>query len=165
MYNRQSLSYSSMRCIVQVMHTQSNVTDAYASFVILCVPTSVQLNRGSFWRWKYPPRLWYLTTVTGWSCYINFIWMYQFLNIIYLDNIQSTLLEKRWWRRNITPEGHILWVLHLLIDVHGTSIKLTTNRCWTRAMGGEQETHIGDCSLIMLDQDKEDWQRKLTIFF
>ena len=31
----------------------------------------------------------------------------------------------------------------------------TTNRCWTRAMGGEQEIHIGDCSLIYLEQDKD----------
>ena len=50
-----------------------------------------------------------------------------------------------------------------LVDVDTTSAKIITNRCWTRAMGGEQETHIGNCSLIQLDQGKDDLQRNLTI--
>ena len=72
----------------------------------------------------------FIKCVTGWSRYIKMIRMHSILNIIYLDNIELTLLEKRWWCRNITPEGNIP---HLMVDVHVTSTRLITNRCWTRA--------------------------------
>ena len=62
----------------------------------------------------------------------------------------------------ILPPGVIFWGAPLLVEVDTTSTKLTTNRCWTRAMGGERETHIGDCSLIWLDQDRDDLQRNLN---
>ena len=60
----------------------------------------------------------------------------------------------------ILPPGVIFWGAPLLVEVDTTSTKLTTNRCWTRAMGGEQETHIGGFSLIKSDQDKDDLQKK-----
>ena len=47
-----------------------------------------------------------------------------------------------------TSKGNIRGRVHFMVDVPCTSTNLTTNRCWTRAMGGEQETHIGEGSLI-----------------
>ena len=47
-----------------------------------------------------------------------------------------------------TSKGNIRGGVHFMVDVHGTSTNLTTNRCWARAMGGEQGTHIGDGILI-----------------
>ena len=58
----------------------------------------------------------------------------------------------------ILPPGVIFWGAPLLVEVDTTSTELTTNRCWTRAMGGEQETHIGGFSLIQLDQDEDDYK-------
>ena len=63
----------------------------------------------------------------------------------------------------ILPLGVIFWGAPLLVEVDTTSTKSTTNRCWTRAMGGEQEIHIGGFSLIWLDQDKDDLQINATI--
>uniref|UniRef100_M4BAV6 Uncharacterized protein n=1 Tax=Hyaloperonospora arabidopsidis (strain Emoy2) TaxID=559515 RepID=M4BAV6_HYAAE len=48
----------------------------------------------------------------------------------------------------ILPPGVIFWGAPRLVGIDTTSTKLTTNRCWTRAMGGEQETHTGGFSLI-----------------
>ena len=58
----------------------------------------------------------------------------------------------------ILPPGVILRGAPLLVEVDTTSTKLTTNRCWTRAMGGEQETHVGGFSLMQLDQDEDDYK-------
>ena len=68
------------------------------------------------------------------------------------------------WEEVILAEyylrGVIFWGAPLFVEVDTKSTKLTTNRCWTRAMGGEQETHIGGFSLIKSDQDKDDLQKK-----
>ena len=49
--------------------------------------------------------------------------------------------------------GVIFLGIDFLVD-EVTLTKLTTNRYWTRAMGREHETYIGNGTLIKLDQDK-----------
>ena len=36
-------------------------------------------------------------------------------------------------------KGNSRGVVHFTVDIYGTSTNLTTNCCWTRAMGDEQE--------------------------
>ena len=73
---------------------------------------------------------------------------YQFLILNISDNIQSTSLKMSDVVGMFTSKGNIHGGFHLMVDVPSTSTYLSTNRCWTRAMGGEQGTHIGGGSLI-----------------
>ena len=74
--------------------------------------------------------------VTGWARYIKLIRMYQFLNIIYFDNIQLTSLAKRWCWRNITPGVNILgcstlgWCRHYINLIDHQSLLEARNGWW-----------------------------------